>query len=744
MNELLQLKGQFKQEPRGGKYGGRKLPDTKNKIIRIEIEKINNLISDLESLKKYWSNETLVDGAFVSVHYRGITAKSNRIAGLLGDSKNKPNSSVVGAKFSEDKENIYHIITHYVSLDIIDKSIRELKATKSIMTEHFKNGVTNDIINSENSKQIFLNPQISKNVFTNIIVDSYYVDSFRVPSNDFSSEKNSIITIYKTKLNTIDLLKKTGIRITDSRIIDETTLLLMPEELELLKSRAPFLISMGITDISSIPKFDAYESTSESISIPKPSNEPIIGVIDTHFDKSVYFGDWVEYTNMVSEDIELSTKDFEHGTAVSSIIVDGPSINPKLYDGCGRFRVKHFGVATANSFSSFTVLKSINEIIAKNKNIKVWNLSLGSTLEINPNFISPEAAFLDKIQTENDVIFVISGTNKPSNNLDKKLIGSPADSINSLVVNSVDFNNNPTSYTRVGPVLSFFQKPDVSYYGGVKNEPIRVCMPLGEQLVVGTSFAAPWIARKVAYLINVLGLTREVAKALIIHSSTTWDKTKSNNMEIGYGVVPIKIEDIINSKDDEIRFTLNGISEEYNTYEYNLPVPMNNGTHPFIAKATMCYFPHCSRNQGVDYTNTELDLYFGVLNGTKIKTVNQNKQIDITNSFITEEHARKNFRKWDNVKHISEFYSSLKGLKVANENGLWGISIKTKERLDEKYGVGIKFGLVITLKELNGKNRIHDFEKALLSRGWLVSRLDVENKIDIYNIAEEEIEFTDN
>ncbi|MGV2393332.1 UNVERIFIED_CONTAM: hypothetical protein O8I53_10450 [Campylobacter lari] len=74
---------------------------------------------------------------------------------------------------------------------------------------------------------------------------------------------------------------------------------------------------------------------------------------------------------MLSENIELSPKDYQHGTMVSSIIVDGPSLNPNLDDGCGRFKVRHFGVATQNCFSSFTVLKIIKEIIASNKDIKV-------------------------------------------------------------------------------------------------------------------------------------------------------------------------------------------------------------------------------------------------------------------------------------------------------------------------------------------------------------------------------------
>ena len=77
--------------------------------------------------------------------------------------------------------------------------------------------------------------------------------------------------------------------------------------------------------------------------------------------------------------------------------------------------------------------------MCQNRDIKVWNLSLGSAMEIDPNFISPEAAELDKIQYEYDVIFVVAGTNKKKDSdIDK--IGAPADSLNSLVVNAVDFS----------------------------------------------------------------------------------------------------------------------------------------------------------------------------------------------------------------------------------------------------------------------------------------------------------------
>ena len=39
------------------------------------------------------------------------------------------------------------------------------------------------------------------------------------------------------------------------------------------------------------------------------------------------------------------------------------------------------------------------------------------------------------------------------------------------------------------------------------------------------------------------------------------------------------------------------------------------------------------------------------------------------------------------------------------------------------------------------KNRIDEFVKNCMARGWLVNTIDVQNQIDIYTKAEEEIDF---
>ena len=513
---------------------------------------------------------------------------------------------------------------------------------------------------------------------------------------------------------------------------------------------------MSITDFSKIPvetigdEFDDYQQGL----IPHPSNEPVVGVIDTQFNKDVYFHEWVESHNMLSTDIEIHGEDCKHGTSVCSIIVDGPNGNPRLDDGCGRFRVKHFGVATHEGFSAFSVLKMIRQIVSENSDIKVWNLSLGSKLEINPSFISPVAAELDALQTEYDVVFVVAGTNKADvSNPEEMKIGSPADSINSIVVNSVDFGNKPASYTRCGPVLSFFHKPDVSYYGGdgvLANDQILACCDVnGASYVVGTSYAAPWITRKMAYMIEVLGLSREVAKALLIDSAAGWNRESSVSNKIGYGIVPVNIRDVVNTKnDDEIKFFISGQTRAYETYNYELPVPIVKGHHPFLARATLVYYPLCNRLQGVDYTTTEMDIHFGRVkekegkNGKyiTIDDIQSNKQDEPGTQSIYESVARNLYRKWDNVKHAAEKVTGRNRSKKAfSADGMWGIKINTKERIAKNQEEGLNFGLVITLKEIKGVDRYDDFIQMCQLRGWLVNSIDIENRVGIYIHGEENI-----
>lgn len=734
MNDILHIKGTFDHNKNTAIPGQPQL-STKNTV---SFEHLYNLYNDLIRIVDVYSNSQnkLLKNILISAYYNKVAAKSNRTSVFFTERGKSSNETIVGAKFSDIGN---HIITHYVTMDSILKSISLLGYAIQIAKDNFKNPITASEFNpKEKFNEIdFDNTKISKNKFQQLIVDCSYIDKFDIELAKYEMEKDAVVTFYKTELSAKDILTKLNMLSSLTRIVNNTTVILRKSDIDVLLDNVPYLVSMAVDDLHDYSPEDFIDKMIyKDIFIPDPKDEPTIGVIDTLFNENVYFKKWVDYREEIDKEL-VEEVDRKHGTMVSSIIVDGPRLNPDLDDGCGRFKVRHFGVAKAGKSSSISIMKAIKKIVSENSDIRVWNLSLGSSEEINRNFISLEAETLDQLQYAYNIIFVISGTNDMMRTLKKK-IGAPADSINSIVVNTVDKKQNIASYSRKGPVLDFFTKPDVCYYGGTPAEPIKAYGPNGEVLVNGTSFAAPWISRKLSYLIDVLRFDREIAKALIIDSAIGWNYSKSEYR--GHGIVPIKITDIVKTPKDEIRFVLSGISRLYDTYNYRFPIPFYDNEYTFVSRATLCYFPNCSRNQGVDYTNNELDIYFGRINQKgKLQSIDKNVQ-SLDEGPVTEEISRREFGKWDNIKHLQDKYSdNVKGKKVYPSK-LWGMRIISKDRLGYGKDSNIRFGVVVTLKDIYGQNRIDDFIQLFSLNGWIVNRINVENRIELYEKAEEIID----
>ena len=749
MNPLLQIKLRFTGEKNNQKPGARNL----RARAETSTEKIDELIDSLRAvLRFYKDNPRITNDVMIDVWYNDIIAKSNRVRELLKPSRHSTNDTVVGARFSdapEGEEN--HIITHYVDEKTINKTIEELQVAKEFLLKRLGGKATPMNFTEPNSNINYEGFSIGKGKLRDLIIDCSVVEKFDVPRVTSIPDRDKfLITFYKSELSLSLLLEK--LRVDDTQLpytaYGDDTISVTRDLFEIINDKVPYMISMISTDISSIRLEDISPKSRDEHDIPDPQNEPVIGVIDTFFDESVYFSKWVDNKDYIS-DLEKYQNDLnlrDHGTEVTSIIVDGPRMNPWLDDGCGRFRVRHFGVCSSR-ISTIRLVKKIKDIVNENPDIHVWNLSLGTDDEVSKNFVSFDAAALDEIQAKKNVIFVVAGTNDNRKIQEGILkVGAPADSLNSLVVNSVRRDGQPAGYSRKGNILSFYNKPDVSYYGGDYNDRITAYTSYGTDEVYGTSFAAPWISRKMCYLIDVMGMPKEVAKALIIDSAAAWDyKTMSTNSKsiMGYGVVPVDIRKIVETESDEIRFVVYGTSDSYRTANYAIPVPKDDDNkYPYIARATLCYFPKCSRTQGVDYTDRELSLKFGRIidDKGKINDINDNVQDD-ADSRMDERQSRKEFRKWDNTKFISRIVKNSNKPVKSYDDRLWGISVTSKERLSTQMRSPLNFGVVVTLKEINGINRIEDFIKSCILRGWIVNRIDVQNQLDIYASGQEEIHF---
>lgn len=750
MNNLLDLRIRFEHERKSGGGGARNL----NKTRFTKSELLASLIDDLKRIRSFYdNNDKYVKDILIDVYYNDIISKSGRVQEVLRI-KGDCNDKIVGARFSDVENNENHIITYYISRAELEDGIKKLTESKKLVDEQLNGIATSYNFDSRNTQINYSKYSITKSVIRDTIIDCSVLEKFDIPKAASEIDKEQIIvTFFQTELSIDNLLSNLEIDNKQGYYyshVGKNTLSVNKDLYSLLLEKVPYMISMVTSDISQIQPIENMEIQNVPMqTIVSPTKEPTIGVIDTMFDEKAYFSEWVDYREELKfyEKNSVLPEHYNHGTAVSSIVVDGPHLNPNLDDGCGRFRVRHFGVCPGK-ISPSELVKKIRKIVNENTDIHVWNLSLGTEEEVSKNFISFDAAILDEIQQEKNVIFVVAGTNDNNRRRESepyKRVGSPADSLNSLVVNSVRLNGKPASYTRDGKVLSFFNKPDVSYYGGDYDERINVYTNNGLEQQYGTSFAAPWISRKLCYLIDVMGLSREVAKALIIDSAAGWTYKQTNyryQSLIGYGIVPIKISSITDCDNSEIKFVVQGIANTYYTSNYGIPIPKeeDNKTN-YIARATVCYFPKCNRLQGVDYTQRELSIRFGRIDEKGIKDINKNTQEE-EDSFNFERKARREFRKWENTKFISSLYNPK---RVSSQklfgDGMWGLSLASKERSNHPEMDDLAFGVVVTLKHTKGLNRINDFRHACLLRGILVNEIKLESQVELYDKAQETIEF---
>lgn len=764
MNNIICIDGRISSAINENAGGGARL-DRGGSVSIDKIEKLKDLIRyTIEN----WNKLDSFCDPIVSIRYIRVVPKSLRMTELLKTKGKSVERTIVGASFDTTTTTTKHVIVYCIPLNALEEGIKKLDLIKAIISNLF-HGIINKnefsiIANTKNNQseqdiefrdtcvQIIEKLGMSVKTFISLIQDIFFIEDIYIETKPkLSTTSEMLVSFYDIGMSQDELLRRLNLNRSTPILGNEREGIaysLNTAQIKSIINQYPYLVSMGsLKDLSETHIFASPQLLESKIDIPSPTNEPVIGVIDGAFDTSSYFSEWVEYVS------RSDSTDTRHGTAVSSLIVDGPSLNPDLEDGCGRFKVKHFSIMTeGDRINQFDLYHHIESIIGNNQHIKVWNLSLGTIQEIDKNSISPMAALLDRLQNKRDVIFVVSGTNNDNKSKNQPYIGAPADSINSIVVNAVTKDGQIPDYARKGPVLSFYLCPDLCAIGGSSDNRLTVCSGKNFASTYGTSYAACWVTRKLAYLIHYLNCTREEAKAILIDASYGWNPSHCKDWKVvGCGILPHHIKSIITTPNDEVKLLIKGCCEKYRTYSFELNTPLNSkGQFPYFAKATLCYFPQTSRKQGVDYAQTEIDLHFGRLSGDlKLKTINDNVQGDEGKNNISEDVARKEFRKWDCVKHICEKIvdrprakAVLFEQKKGSTDQPWGFYLLKKKR-SSNIKDDPNFALVITFKSIDGKNRFDEFLRTMRYTGWYAKTLDANLMHSVYNESQEEIEFSD-
>lgn len=402
----------------------------------------------------------------------------------------------------------------------------------------------------------------------------------------------------------------------------------------------------GICSVTDMPTFDtSFDSIegAEKVSFPKPVKDveyPVVGVLDTGIENHEHISDWKierSHTNFAEDEIDKS-----HGSMVSSVLLFGDQLQGEKYtglNGCKLMEAIVYPKRGTGSFSEYLLLENIKEAVTKNKDIKIWNLSLGSSSQSHEFDFSDFAHGLDQLQNDTGVLIIKSASNCDNyrTGLAKSRIAKGADSIRSLVVGSlaqeksatdISYKDWPSPFSRTGPGPSGIIKPEVVHYGGntgfdgttERQSGVKVLSSSGNvSKVIGTSFSTPRISALAAGLSAKVKYDPLLIKALILHSANYPTAMTMDHDEkikhVGFGL-PSNIDDILNNDFDEATIIIQDKMEKgnfINIMDFPIPESMvdENGYYYGQVSITLVTAPILDDGQGVQYCQSHIDVFFG-------------------------------------------------------------------------------------------------------------------------------------
>ncbi|MEO9877512.1 MAG: S8 family peptidase [Anderseniella sp.] len=399
-----------------------------------------------------------------------------------------------------------------------------------------------------------------------------------------------------------------------------------------------------------------------TLAIPFPSVDatyPIVGVIDSGV--APILEAWVEDRFDYLDETEYNPT---HGTGVAGLISSGQLANDTVVvpepDGCkiydaplyptGPFMDKY-----ANGFSDF--LEELEQAVAEASQqyrVRVFNLSINAISDVERHRYSIYAARLDQIADNYGVIFVNSSGNLPlsqartpwqkkpidvvryfASRTQPDTIYKPSESVRSISVGALNppetgqIERAPTVYTTRGPGLQVGVKPDVATYGGAgavgpgKTTGLASITPSGEKKsVVGTSYAAPLVARTLAGLDTSTqgGLQTEALRAMLLHHTQMPEPLAKRGLKelgrqfAGFGQ-PGSVLDMLETDDHQItllfqsRLSIGERKPAILRFPFDWPRSLvdSDGSCSGRARMTLVYSPPLDPAFGAEFVRVNLE-----------------------------------------------------------------------------------------------------------------------------------------
>ncbi len=595
-------------------------------ILDYEIELLKGRSEEFDFIPTVL-NLILYDNAIAKTYRNAIKKvfNVNNKSNIIGFSKT--NNLLVKVDSIEDAQEIKGNIEHYNKNKVAISAIEELSSFK---------------------------PQI--------LVDEQNLGQFE---NIF---KISLLNYYDTAMN--NAVKATFEKFCKSNDVELKQTFYSPE---LIIYRASKIDTKKLHELKSFAALESFsfmpryqvslDSIEQEANIPikKPIDGveyPTIGILDSGIAKIEHLSPWLAESGYSSYPEEYIDK--RHGTFVSGVLLYGDDLEDKQHTGLEGCKLFDATVFPESSIDEDELIDNIREAVRRNPQINIWNMSLGTSQTAETDSFSDFGIALDNIQEVHNVLICKSAGNCSNfvSNRPASRIARSADSIRSLVVGSIAHKksphdiaevNHPSPFSRIGHAPAGIIKPELVSYGGnagVNNLGKQVISGVksfginGETMTaVGTSFSTPRVSALLAALdFNINdSFNPTLLKALAIHSSKYLEgqdmPTKDKIKSLGFGV-PSPVNDIIYNDPHEITLIQQDTlvkGEFFEILEFPYPENMIDEEGYFYGeiKITLVANPVLNEKQGVEYCQSNIDVFFG--------TYDKLKERDITKPNILNE-----------------------------------------------------------------------------------------------------------
>lgn len=513
-----------------------------------------------------------------------------------------------------------------------------------------------------------------------------------------------------------------------------------------------FNVSPQVTSVGTVPDDDFPP--------PDPGEEyPVVGILDTGTDPhNSLIQAWVVTRD--ESDVPSVDQDNSHGTMVSSITINGRTLNGDR-DGFPKPRTKVLDVVAfpKGGTGELELLDTMRRAFSTYTHVKIWNLSINSTdRTCETESFSHFAMALDHLQDEFGVMVVNSAGNfvdRPAHNWprpdlnNRDRIFPPADSLRAITVgsqahltsaNACAKVGEPSPFTRRGPGAAFVPKPDVSHFGGNATATLNsrqigiLSMGTNRQLVesIGTSLAAPLVASTAAHVAHNLDQapSRHLLKALLVHTAVTHStkELKPEDLQyIGFGRPP-EPDQILRCRPWEATMIFD-LDIKYSTRRFqklNFPVPpclvIKDKVHADIT-ITLVYDPPVNPADGAAYSQVNIDPSLGTCDIDDGSITAYKRRIvpypeDYEDLF--EKNQIQHGYKWSPVKVYR-----CRMARIQSPDA-WRIGLSMQTRSQSVDVPAQKAVLVATIADPEAKRPVYDEVMALLNQfGWITQNLQI-------------------